>query len=237
MPPLHPDATTDFEKLQLAWQDFTTKFGSVTNILQAMGLAELPTAQRYGIFFGFLVFVLTISTVLVLLVLGGTWQRILAEQQQQQKNNNNNNIDNVDENGLVSIQSDFQVRLERPLLLERLLQSRQWLLQQNYAQCMERISKTVTTTVTTTTTTTSITNLTKTLSNVAPPQENDDKDENSNNNNNNKNSNTAIFDFSNQRAETMVGYQQNYFMGYRKCQDKPGGKYQKKVVMVVDTLL
>ena len=33
------------------------------------------------------------------------------------------------------------------------------------------------------------------------------------------------FDFSQQHAESMVGYKQNYFMGYRKCQNKPGGKH------------
>ncbi|KAG7365313.1 GNAT family acetyltransferase [Nitzschia inconspicua] len=183
MPQVNADAS-DFEKLQLAFQQITSKFGSIDDILHAFGLAELPTAQRYGILFGFIVFTLTVSTVLALLVFGGTFQRI-AEQS---------------ETGKVGVESDFRVRLERPLLLERLLQARQWLLQQNYPNRPQRNDKT--------------TNLTTMLSSVPPPK---DDQAASNSSDNEK------FNFSNQRADIMVGYKQNYFMGYRKCQDQPGG--------------
>jgi len=83
-------------------------------------------------------------------------------------------------------------------LLERLLDARKRLLQENYPNRMEPKERT--------------TNLTKMLSSVPPPK--DDK---------NGKANTDDFDFSSQRAEVMVGYKQNFFMGYRKCQDKPGG--------------
>jgi hypothetical protein len=187
MPQVNPNAS-DFEKLQLALQEITSKFGSLEDILHAFGLAELPTAQRYGILFGFLVFTATVSAVVALMIFGGTFQRI-AEQT---------------ETGKVSVESDYRVRLERPLLLERLLEAREWLLQQNYSNNQpQRTEK--------------MTNLTQMLCSVPPPKENGKNKDNEQN---------EAFDFSNQRSEGMVGYKQNYFMGYRKCQDKPGGGYE-----------
>lgn len=199
MPQINPNAS-DFEKLQLALQDITSKLGSFQAILQAFGLAELPTAQRYGILFGFLVFMVTVSTVVALLVFGGTFQRI-AEQTQTGK--------------LSSLESDYRVRLERPMLLERLLQARQWLLQQNYPQRPQRMEQT--------------TNLTQMLSSVPPPKE----DVNGKKNGDDE----KAFDFSNQRSEGMVGYKQNYFMGYRKCQDQPGGRCKRNAGMRQNTSL
>jgi RimJ/RimL family protein N-acetyltransferase len=58
-----------------------------------------------------------------------------------------------------------------------------------------------------------MTNLTKMLSSVSPPNDADIQREPA----------TEAFDFSSQRAEIMVGYKQNFYMGYRKCQDQPGG--------------
>jgi len=181
MPQVNPDAS-DFEKLQLAFQEITSSFGSVESILESFGLSELPVAQRYGIFFGFVVFTLTVSTVLALLIFGGTFKRI-AEQART---------------GKVSVESDYRVRLERPLLLERLLSAQQQMMKLNYPNRYKRKD--------------CMTNLTKMLSSVAPPK--DDKEDKA-----------ETFDFSQQHAESMVGYKQNYFMGYRKCQNKPGGKH------------
>lgn len=179
MPQVNPDAS-DIEKLQLAFQEITSSFGSVENVMESFGLSELPVAQRYGILFGFVVFTLTVSTVFALLVFGGTFKRI-AEQTQT---------------GKVSIESDYRVRLERPLLLERLVAAQVRMMTSNYPTRYIRKE--------------GLTNLTKMLLSAAPP--NDDQDD------------VAVnFDFSEQNAESMVGYQQNYFMGYRKCQDKPGG--------------
>ena len=48
--------TSDIQKLQLALQEIVIRFGSVENVLDAFGLSNLPTAQRYGILFGFVVF-------------------------------------------------------------------------------------------------------------------------------------------------------------------------------------
>ena len=180
MPQVNPDAS-DIEKLQLAFQEITSSFGSIESILEAFGLSKLPLAQRYGILFGFVVFTLTVSTVLALLVFGGTFKRINEESK----------------TGKASVESDYRVRLERPLLLERLLSAQERMMKLNYSNKSKR--KEITT------------NLTKMISSIPPPKS--EKDEKADN-----------FDFSQQNSESMVGYKQNYFMGYRKCQDKPGGE-------------
>lgn len=131
--------TSDFEKLQLAFSEITRSFGSVESVLEAFGLSELPTAQRYGILIGALVFLVTVTSVLALLVLGGSFQRI-AEQQKT---------------GSVTIAHDFKARLDRPLLLERLLDARQRMMKENYPNSYKRRE--------------GITNLTRMLLNVPPP--------------------------------------------------------------------
>lgn len=180
MPQINPDAG-DWEKLQQAFQEVTEKFGSVDNILEAFGLANLPAAQRYGILFGCIVFVTTVGTVMALLVFGGTFQRIAEE----------------DMTGKASVESDYRVRLDRPLLMERLLEAQQRLLRANYPNQAQRKE--------------GLTNVTKMLASVPPPSD-DGKDS------------INGIDFNLQRAEIMVGYKQNFILGYRKCQDKPGGE-------------
>jgi hypothetical protein len=181
MPQVNPDAS-DLEKLQLAFSEITSSFGSVESILESFGLSELPLAQRYGILFGFVVFAFTVSTVLALLVFGGTFQRIADEAK----------------TGKASVESDYRVRLERPLLLERLVSAQERMMKLNYPNRYNKRKE-------------ETSNLTKMLSSGAPPK--DDKE-----------AKVEKFDFSQQNAEIMVGYKQNYFMGYRKCQDKPGGE-------------
>ena len=114
--------TSDFEKLQIAFAEITEKFGSVQNLLEAFGLAELPTAQRYGILGGIIVFTVTVCSVIGLLVMGGSFQR-MAEQATT---------------GKATLQADFKTREERPLLMEHLLDARQRLLKSNYPDRPQR---------------------------------------------------------------------------------------------------
>ena len=192
MPQVNPDAS-DFEKLQIAFQEITQKFGSVNDILEAFGLAELPTAQRYGILFGFIVFTLTVSTVMALLVFGGSFRRI-AEQAKT---------------GTTSVESDYKVRLKRPLLLERLLEAQEWLESENYP---DRPGRTL-----------ERTNLSKMLCSVPPHTAKEDKK-------NEKQTKNAMQSKDN-RAAVMVGYKQNFVIAYRKCQDKPGGTFFKRCLV------
>jgi len=104
-----PATTGDLEKLQIAFREILQKFGSVDDILEAFGLAEMPLAQRYGILFGCIVFTCTISTVIGLLIFGGSFRRI-AEQAQT---------------GDATILSPGEARSKRALLLEQLLEGRE----------------------------------------------------------------------------------------------------------------
>jgi len=108
MPYTNDADTGDFEKLQRAFQQVAQKFGSVDDVLEAFGLSEMPMAQRYGILFGFLTFVCTVGAVLVLLFLGGSFQR-MSEQA---------------ETGEATILSAGEARSKRALLLEQLLEGR-----------------------------------------------------------------------------------------------------------------
>jgi Na+/pantothenate symporter len=112
------DDTSDFEKLKLALHTLTGHFSSFEDFLGAFGLAHMPTAQRYGILFGFLVFFCTIIAVLSLLVLGGSFSRITEQMQ----------------TGEVTVTDPIAVRTNRPLLLETLLESRSRMMQEGYPQ-------------------------------------------------------------------------------------------------------
>lgn len=109
------DFNSDLDKLKQALSSLSGKFSSVQDILESFGLANLPTAQRYGILFGICVFTLTITAVLMLLIYGGTFARI----QQESKGNN-------------KVVVPEAVRKSRPLLLERLLEARDRMLAENY---------------------------------------------------------------------------------------------------------
>jgi Tfp pilus assembly protein PilO len=181
----HPNVdSSDFEKLQLAFHDITTKFGSFENILEAFGLANMPVAQRYGILFGCLVFMGTVIAVGSLLVMGGSFER-MAEQA---------------DTGKTTMETDYRARMERPMLLERLLDARERLLQNHpdRPQRKERCTK-----------------LTQMLMNIPPPKEVptlvDDNEA------------KKAVNQKGLRAEVMAGYKENFVLAYRKCQDKPGG--------------
>lgn len=113
---------SDFEKLQQALSQVIVKFGSFEDILEAFGLASLPTAQRYGVLMGCVVFTCTVSAVFALLTFGGSFKR-LAEQAQT---------------GEASLETDYKARQGRPLLLERLLEARARLLAENYPDREQR---------------------------------------------------------------------------------------------------
>jgi hypothetical protein len=188
MPHANAD-TSDFEKLQMAFQDVTAKFGSIEDILVAFGLADMPKAQRYGVLMGCIVFSCTVGAVLALLAFGGSFKRI-AEQTQT---------------GDYTIESDFQTRQDRPLLLERLIDARERLLAENYPDRKQRKNRR--------------TNLTKMLLGVPPPKDIpgvvDD------------NGAKQSVGKKQDRAAEMEGFKENFAWAYRKCQDQPGG--EKKI--------
>lgn len=107
--PYANDQAGDFEKLQTAFTELTAMFGSFEGLLAAFGLSDMPQAQRYGIMFGCCVFFFTLTAVIGLLILGGSFKRI-----QQQA-----------ETGEATLLSPADARAQRALLLERLLQGRE----------------------------------------------------------------------------------------------------------------
>lgn len=194
MPPklLNEDAS-DFEKLAAALGGIAS-IRSIDDVLESIGLADLPTAQRYGILFGIIVFTLTMISVLSLLVFGGTFKR-LQEQ----------------ENGEVTIPDAITARESRPLLLEKLLDAQKRMME-SYPEKYGKANTVIASG-------TNSTPLTKMLSNVAPRlekisdvadlvEEDDNKQEKK----------TQI------KQSIPKGYQENYVSAYQRCQDKPGGK-------------
>lgn len=189
---------SDYDKLYNAYIDITSKFGSFNNILDAFGLLHMPTAQRYGIAIGIVVFIATITTVIILLIYGGTFQRIAQQ---------DIGAGAIDPNNM----SPADARRHRALLLEQLLITRQRL-QSNYNNDN--------TTNTKTDVNDQLSKLTRMLCNVPPPPiqqlpmiPKEKKDIN------NKN------DINNRTTEDDELYLANYIEAYRKCQDKPGGKF------------
>jgi len=114
--PQQVEDSSDFEKLTKAFTLLTGHFSSFDDFLAAFGLANMPAAQRYGIMFGVLTFVLTVSSVVALLTFGGSFKRI-AEQSAQ---------------GDVIVPDVVTSRSGRPLLLERLLEARERMITKNY---------------------------------------------------------------------------------------------------------
>jgi hypothetical protein len=117
------DDSSDFEKLTKALSTLTGHFGSVDGILEAFGLAHMPRAQRYGILFGFLVFSLTVCTVMVLLILGGSFRRIAEQAKSRAEGDVAADLPNV-----------VAVRTRRPLLYERLLEASLRMWKENYRE-------------------------------------------------------------------------------------------------------
>jgi hypothetical protein len=189
----------DLEKLRRAATELAARFGSVDSLLEAVGLAELPAAQRYGIMFGFAVFFLTIAAVVGLLAFGGTFQRISEELQTGQPS---------------SIQAAHDLRAQRALLMEQLLEGRERM-KSSYQEPPH---------------TEDLTNLTKMLLNEAPRGDGAGQGKGKNDDNHD--------DGGKERKEDDLGikgavtqldrvyppfYKENYTAAYRKCQDRPGG--------------
>ena len=172
--------SSDTEKLWQALSEITSKFQNIETILQTFGLTTLPVAQRYGILFGCITFLATIATVLLLLLLGGTFSRIANESKSQ---NDNGSMD-----AATSAPSD--IRQQRSLLYEQLLEQRQrMLLRYSNVSTTSGPSENDGMTV-----------LTKMLCNVAPSSSN-----------------------SRLSPPQQLGYEENYRLAYRQCQDRPGG--------------
>mmetsp|Transcript_7204 Transcript_7204/g.8208 ORF Transcript_7204/g.8208 Transcript_7204/m.8208 type:complete len:506 (-) Transcript_7204:181-1698(-) len=205
MPTPLPNAEmSDLEKV-LGSLSFLASIRSFDDILVIFGLHTLPTAQKYGIFFGCITFLLTVTTVITLLVLGGSFKRI-AEQA---------------DTGGNTIPSAIEARLNRPLLLERLIESQERMIK-NYPA--EKLTE-------------GLTNLTKMLLNIAPDVKKATEvhaaliDEDKHKHKHTKIDDKTDVDESEQvkkRQEKLQkfipdGYEANYIKAYRKCQDKPGG--------------
>ena len=119
MPFASDDGTPPYSDLDKIRQSLgvITSISSIDDVLSAFGLLDMPRAQRLGIAFGVLTFALTIAAVLSLLTLGGTWTRI--EQQARA--------------GASACAPDaVSQRRGRALLMERLLEGRDWMMETNY---------------------------------------------------------------------------------------------------------
>ena len=171
---------SDYDKIMQSLSTITS-ISSFDDVLSMFGLLHMPRVQRLGIAFGILTFVLTVCAVLTLLTLGGTWRRI--EQQSRA--------------GSSAIAPDsVSQRRGRALLMDRLLEMREWMMMTNYPSCGVVVGEegggrggegTTTTTP-----------LTKMLMMAGPPNP------------------RGI-------APDDEGYEENYKAAYLRCQDKPGG--------------
>ena len=109
---------SDLEKIKQSFS-FILSISSFDDVLATFGLLDMPQAQKYGIVFGICTFILTVIAVLTLLTLGGTWKRI----EQQAKSG-----------ASASAPDSVTQRKRRALLLERLLEGRDWMMKTNYPQ-------------------------------------------------------------------------------------------------------
>jgi len=114
--PIPESDLSDIDKLKRALSSITS-ISSANDILAAFGLHDMPAAQKYGILLGCIVFFVTVASVLILLTLGGSWKRI----EEQAKSGE-----------LVSAPDAITQRKKRALLLERLLENRDWMIKTNY---------------------------------------------------------------------------------------------------------
>jgi len=192
MPGLINDETSDFDKLLAAFSSVCS-ISSVDDILALFGVADLPQAQKYGIFFGVCTFTITVTIVFLLLVFGGSFKRI-AEQS----------------DGKSSIPTAIEERIGRPLLLERLLEAQ------------ERMIKKYSKGRLTEETTELMSMLINIAPDVAKAQEVMATlvDENEPAIEEKKVAQKKEMEL---KKFIPNGYEKNYVEAYRKCQEKPGG--------------
>lgn len=201
-------STSDLDKLLSAFGSLR----SAKDIFDVFGVGNLPQAQKYGIFLGIGTFVVTVSSVIALLFLGGSFKRI-ADQ-----------AEGIEASASV-IPNAVEERVGRPLLLERLLEAsdRMWKSYVDRGSGGEegKVGKE------------EVTVLTKMLVNIAPDitkaQEilarlGDNKDGNTTTK---KKKKVAQKKKKKEELNKLVpdGYEQQYIEAYRKCQEKPGGAF------------
>jgi hypothetical protein len=194
---------SDMDKLYTALHDVLASFGSVESMLQAFGLAQMPTAQRYGILFGVIVFGGTVGSVVLLLFLGGSFQRM----QEQSVT------------GESTLLSAGQTRRQRALLYEQLLAARQ--------RMVADYEKSSSSSTLAENAAAFFSPLLQLLLNQAPSKVQrppdlvlDERDKNS------KPPQQPLPTKSPSNPEQFVPhmYKENYVKAYRRCQDRPGGK-------------
>ena len=197
MPLTSNAASSDLEKVLESLQ-FITSIRSTDDLLEVFGLDNLPVAQKYGIFFGILTFAATVSTVIGLLVMGGSFKRI-SEQA---------------EDGSGTIPDSIEERVSRPLLLERLLESQERMLK-NYPEEIlteepTRLTKMLMNIAP------DIAKAKKLTATLVDEDDGDGK----------KISEKERLKKKEELKKYLPdGYEDNYIKAYRKCQDKPGGTY------------
>ncbi len=171
---------SDLDKLRDALSSITS-ISTIDDVLAAFGLLDMPAAQKYGIMFGCLTFTLTVGAVITLLTLGGSWKRIEEQERSGES---------------VSAPDAVTQRKRRALLLERLLEMREWMLKTNYPEQNIRSGNGDDEG-------NEFTALTSMLMMVTPDEvENKGKKE-------------LVFP---------ENYQEEYKAAYRRCQDKTGGE-------------
>jgi hypothetical protein len=196
---------SDMDKLYTALHDVLASFGSVESMLQAFGLAQMPSAQRYGILFGVIVFGGTVGSVVLLLFLGGSFQRM----QEQSVT------------GESTLLSAGQTRRQRALLYEQLLAARQRMVA-DYEKSSSSSSPLLAENAAA-----FFSPLLQLLLNQAPskvqrpPDLLDERDANSKMPQQPLPTNKSP---SNPEQFVPHMYKENYVKAYRRCQDRPGGK-------------
>jgi hypothetical protein len=191
---------TDFEKIFGALS-FLKEIKDLNGILAVFGIDNLPTAQKYGIMFGCMTFTITVATVLTLLVMGGSFKRMTEQSQ----------------TGGASIPDAIEERVTRPLLLKRLLEAQERLLEKYPTPAK----------------TDKMTPLCKMLVNVAP-----DIAKAKLVTENLTSENEAERKIKNDKLKELLpdGYEKNYIMAYRRCQDRPGGELLCRIYVHINSV-
>jgi len=224
---------SDWEKLTTALGGLS--FSSVDELLEKIGLADMPKAHLYGIVGGCVTFAVTLMVVATLLFRGGTFQRLYEQLQMPQpkvlpaSQNKQKQSNRVATTGPMG----------RPLLYERLLETRDRMMRANYPDKYRKDC-----------TNGCLTTLTSMLLNVVPPPKFDKKNldkskvEPSDQNNgllsfvsklvmdrridtdSNDATHTTTINTNEQQLERKKWptYEERYIHAYRRCQSNPGGR-------------
>jgi hypothetical protein len=200
---------SDLDKLYTVLHDLLASFGSIDGLLQAFGLHNLPMAHRYGILLGLVVFIGTISAVVLLLIFGGSFDRIKVQAM----------------TGESTILSAGQARRGRALLYEQLLDARRRMVA---AYGNENYNATAAATYSSGSGSCSSSSpllrllLHQAPSKVPPPNLLNEAGDENKKPNNNKKSKQQHPTTTEQFVPPM--YKENYVKAYRRCQDRPAGE-------------